>query len=156
MRHRGCITQRLALAVFLPTALVAGAFAAAVNPPLPVGRIILAERVSVTVELARAPEEKGRGLSGRPVLKPGEGMLFVYDQPQRVGIWMKDMRFPLDIVWIREGRIVQIEQQAPPLGQGGPETVYTATADLVLEVRAGFTARQGIRVGDSARMAVAQ
>lgn len=156
MREQIRMRKRMALGIFLSIVLVAGAQAADVNPPLPTGRIILAERVSVTVELARSPEEKGRGLSGRPDLKPGQGMLFVYDQPQRVGIWMKDMRFPLDIVWIRSGRIVQIEPNAPPLGASGPEKVYTATADLVLEVPAGFTARQGIRVGDPAKMVTAQ
>jgi uncharacterized membrane protein (UPF0127 family) len=58
------------------------------------------------------------------------------------------MRFPLDILWIHAGRIVAIEKDAPPLTPVGPERVYTATADLVLEVPAGFTDRQKIRVGD--------
>jgi uncharacterized membrane protein (UPF0127 family) len=76
-------------------------------------------------------------------------MLFVYDRQQPVSIWMKDMLFPLDIVWIRAGRIVKIEKNAPPLTPTGPERIYTATADLVLEVPAGFTDRQRIRVSDT-------
>jgi uncharacterized protein len=75
-------------------------------------------------------------------------MLFVFARPQPIGIWMKDMRFSLDIVWIREGRIVQIEKQAPPLTPTGPERIYTATAYLILEVPAGFSSQQQIRVGD--------
>jgi len=110
--------------------------------------MVIAGRVSLTVELARTPEQQIRGLSGRPGLKSGNGMLFVYDRPQPVSIWMKDMRFPLDIVWIRDGRIVKIEKNAPPLTPAGPERIYTATADLVLEVPAGFTGRKRIRVGD--------
>ncbi len=124
------------------------ASAADVNPPLPTGSVLIAGRVRVEVELARTMEEKVRGLSGRLGLKTGHGMLFVYDRPEPVSIWMKDMRFPLDIVWIREGRIVHIEKQAPPLLPSGPEQIYTALADLVLEVPAGFTSRQQIRVGD--------
>jgi uncharacterized membrane protein (UPF0127 family) len=120
-----------------------------VNPPLVTGTLVIAGRVTLTVELARTVEEQVRGLSGRPRLKPGHGMLFVYDRPHPVGIWMKDMRFPLDIIWIQAGRIVAIEKQAPPLSSAGPERVYTATADLVLEVPAGFADRQRIRVGDS-------
>jgi uncharacterized membrane protein (UPF0127 family) len=120
-----------------------------VNPPLPTGSLLIANRVRVEVELARTLEEKMRGLSGRPALKSGHGMLFVYDRPEPVSIWMKDMRFPLDIVWIRGGRIVHIEKRAPPLLPSGPEQIYTAIADLVLEVPAGFTSRQQIRVGDS-------
>ncbi len=127
-----------------------------VNPPLAEGRLILADHVTVTVELARSMEEKVRGLSGRPPLHPGHGMLFVYDRPQPIGIWMKDMRFPLDIVWIRDARVVHIEPNAPPLTAGAPEKVYTATGDLVLEVPAGFTAEKKIRVGDPARLVLSQ
>ena len=58
------------------------------------------------------------------------------------------MLFSLDIIWIREGRIVHIEKQTPPLTSTGPERIYTATADQVLEVPAGFTSQQQIRVGD--------
>ena len=83
-------------------------------------------------------------------------MLFVYDRPQPIGIWMKDMRFPLDIIWIREGRVVHIEPNAPPLVAGGPEKVYTATGDLVLEVLAGFGADKKVRVGDPAKLVLSQ
>ena len=123
-----------------------------VNPPLPTGSLLIANRVRVEVELARTLEEKVRGLSGRPALKSGHGMLFVYERPEPVSIWMKDMRFPLDILWIREGRIVKIEKNAPPLVPGGAERVYTATADLVLEVPAGLADREKVRLGDTARV----
>jgi uncharacterized membrane protein (UPF0127 family) len=120
-----------------------------VNPPLVTGTLVIAGRVKLTVELARTLNEQVRGLSGRPGLKSGYGMLFVYDHPHPVSIWMKDMVFSLDIIWIHSGRIVAIEKHAPPLTAVGPERVYTATADLVLEVPAGFTDREKIRVGDS-------
>ena len=150
------VANRFVLAIVLLAVLVGDAAAADVNPPLPTGKIILSDRVTVTVELARSHVEKARGLSGRMDLKPGQGMLFVYDLPQPIGIWMKDMRFPLDIIWIREGKIVHIEKNAPPLKSGSPEKVYTATADLVLEVPAGYTTSEKIGVRDSARMVLAQ
>jgi uncharacterized membrane protein (UPF0127 family) len=131
--------------------LLAQAVAGSVNPPLPTGTIVIGDRVTVTVELARSGDEKVRGLSGRPSLKRGTGMLFVYDRPQPIGIWMKDMRFSLDILWIREGSVVHIERNAPPLTPVGPERVYTATGDMVLEVPAGFTADRKIKVGDSVK-----
>jgi len=131
-------------------------FAVEVNPPLPTGTLVIADRVTVTVELARSVHEKMRGLSGRPTLKAGHGMLFVYEQPQPIGIWMKDMRFALDILWIRDNRIVHMEQHAPPLTGVGPERVYTATADLVLEVPAGFAGQQKIRLGDLVQVRVPQ
>jgi uncharacterized membrane protein (UPF0127 family) len=125
-----------------------------VNPLLPTTTVVIAERVTVTAELARSSGEKMRGLSGRPGLKPGYGMLFVYGQSQPIGIWMKDMRFSLDILWIRDGRIVHIEKSAPPLALVGPERVYTATAELVLELPAGFTTQQRIRVGDPVKVEI--
>jgi uncharacterized protein len=128
------------------------AAAVEVNPPLPTGTLVIADRVTVTVELARSVNEKVRGLSGRPALKPGHGMLFVYEQPQPIGIWMKDMRFSLDILWIRDGRIMHMEKNAPPLVPSGPERVYTATGELVLEVPAGFVEQQKIRVGDRVKV----
>ena len=141
----------LAAAYLSATALHA---AVEVNPPLRTGTLVIAERVTVTVELARTGQEQVRGLSGRRELKPGHGMLFVYSRPQPVGIWMKDMRFSLDILWIRDGRIVHIEAHAPPLAPGGPDRVYTATADLVLEVPAGFSAREQVRVGDPVKVQI--
>ena len=140
-----------ALAMVLCAAMGQAA-AVEINPPLPTGRLVIADRVTVTVELARSIPEKTRGLSGRPALKPGHGMLFVYDQPQPIGIWMKDMRFALDILWIRDGRIAHVEKQAPPLVPSGPERVYTATGEAVLEVPAGFADEQKIRVGDRVKV----
>ena len=145
MSRRGLIWLSLVVSLVGP----GYAHGVEVNPSLPTGKMVIAGRVTLAVELARTPGEQVRGLSGRPGLKPGHGMLFVYDHPQAVSIWMKDMRFALDIIWIRSGRIVAIEKNAPPLSPAGPERVYTAIADLVLEVTAGLTDRQKIRVGDS-------
>ena len=142
-RRRGTVW-----AVLIALICVATAAAVEVNPPLATGTLVIGDRVRLTVELARTMDEKLRGLSGRHGLEPGQGMLFVYDRPQAISIWMKDMRFALDIIWIRGGRIVQIEKQAPPLTPGGPERIYTATGDLVLEVPAGFATKQQIRLGD--------
>jgi len=139
---------RTCLGFLLCLLWAAYATAVEVNPPLVTGTLEIASRVKLTVELARTLDEQVRGLSGRPGLKPGHGMLFVYDRPHPVSIWMKDMLFSLDIIWINSGRIVAIEKRAPPLTSAGPERVYTATAELVLEVPAGFTDREKIRVGD--------
>jgi uncharacterized membrane protein (UPF0127 family) len=144
--------SRHAVALLL---LVAGGALAAgpdVNPPLPTATVTIGGRTTVTVELARSLQEKARGLSHRTGLSDGHGMASVYGAPQDVGIWMKDMRFPLDILWVREGRIVKIERDAPPLAAGATEPVYAARADLVLEFPAGYASRTGIRVGDQVRL----
>jgi hypothetical protein len=150
------VRRHLLLGLALVLSLAAPIGAGEVNPPLSRGtvRIVGRTTVSVSAEVARTVPEKVRGLSGRPPLKAGQGMLFVYERPQVIGIWMKEMRFPLDIVWIHEGRIVKIEKHAPPLKPGGPERVYSAVGDLVLEVPAGFADQHGIREGDPVQVTV--
>jgi len=53
-----------------------------------------------TVEVAASPSERERGLSGRALLKPGTGLWFVFPAPDRYGFWMRDMRFPIDLIWV--------------------------------------------------------
>jgi hypothetical protein len=133
--------------------LVAGfALAGEVNPPLPRTTVTIAGRVHVAAEVAGTPRERELGLSNRPGLGEGEGMLFLFGAVVPAGIWMKDMRFSLDILWIRDGRIVMIKDRVKPLRPEGPPEIFTAAADMVLEVPAGFTATKGITVGDTVRI----
>lgn len=114
------------------------------------GEVRIGNRVAVTVEVARTEAEKVRGLSGRDRLAPDRGMLFVYEAPARPRIWMRGMRFPLDILWIRDGRIVDLVRgaKAPAPGEAPQEFAPREDAQYVLEVPAGFVERQGIAVGD--------
>ena len=107
---------------------------------------------SVKVELALTSEEKAQGLSGRSELKDNEGMLFVFSQSGQHTFWMKDMNFPIDIVWINDNKIVGIEKNALP--EPGVELnqlrVYQPPGfiDAVLEVNAGFSDKHSLQVGD--------
>jgi uncharacterized membrane protein (UPF0127 family) len=115
-------------------------------------------RVSIGVhlidaEIADTAARQRRGLSGRPGLAAGEGMLFLYDEPARRGFWMPDMHFDIDIVWIRAGRVVHIEPRVPHVVSGALPTYRPeAPADTVLEVVAGTAERLGWRVGDPVRV----
>jgi uncharacterized membrane protein (UPF0127 family) len=55
------------------------------------------------VEVAASPSERERGLSGRALLKPGTGLWFVFPVPDKYGFWMRDMRFPIDLIWVSPG-----------------------------------------------------
>ncbi len=116
-----------------------------------VGRVQIGNRVVVTVEVARTEAEKIRGLSGRENLAPGAGMLFVYEAPARPVIWMRGMRFPLDILWIRNGRIVGLVHGAKPPAPGEAPPVYAPREEVqyVLEVPAGFAEHHEIVPNDS-------
>lgn len=93
------------------------------------------------VEIARTEEEMHKGLQGRDSLGPDEGMLFVYDEPDDVGFWMKDTSIPLDIVFIDEdGEVISVKQ-----GEPNDETILEEDGVMyVLEVNQG----SGIQPGD--------
>src|SRR3989344_2343873 len=109
--------------------------------------ISLGDRV-FSVEVAKTKEEREKGLSMRENLPQNQGMLFVFDKPDRHGIWMKNMFFPIDILWLGEGgAVVYVVQNAEsdsyPLVYKPP-----VPALYVLEVDAGVIKNIGIQEGD--------
>jgi uncharacterized protein len=108
---------------------------------------------SVRVEVADDEASREQGLSGRDELPPDAGMLFVLDT-DRPAFWMRGMRFPLDIVWIKHGRVVDITARIPTPGPGGGLPTYSPrpAANRALEVNAGWAARHGVRRGDPVRL----
>lgn len=108
------------------------------------------------IEVAKSTEELQTGLSGRTSLAPNHGMLFVFDKDDTWGIWMKDMRIPLDIVWLNaEKRVVHIEANVQP---DNYPAIFTPDqpARYVLEVNAGTVEGYGIGLGDVASFDVGQ
>jgi len=69
---------------------------------------------TIIVELVSTPEQMARGLGGRDRIGINEGMLFSFAASGIYPFWMKDMRFPIDIVWIRDGRIVGVTERIDP------------------------------------------
>lgn len=120
---------------------------AAGEPAAPRARVTIGVHV-IDAEVADTPARKQRGLSGRAALPEGRGMLFLYGEPGLHGFWMPDMRFDIDILWIRGGRIVHVESR---VSKDEPARVYRPRepADLVLELPAGTAERRGFRVGDA-------
>lgn len=71
--------------------------------------------ITRTVLHANTPYLRVLGLSGRETLAPYDGMLLSFSTPGRHGIWMPDMYFALDILWLSdEGTIVHLEQNITP------------------------------------------
>lgn len=114
---------------------------------VPLQRLAI-EGVSIHVEIADEEHERIQGLSGREVLPTDQGLLFVFETPGRYSIWMRDMRFPLDIYWIDdEGVIVDAWKNATP--ESYPFVFEpSAPARYVLEVVGGFSEVYNIDVGD--------
>ena len=110
----------------------------------------------VKVEIADTPAKRTQGLSGRESLAENAGMIFIFPEPKIQNFWMKDMKFPIDIIWIRQtadgDRVVGFVENAPPAsGQSENNlTIYSSpeNVDRVLEINAGLVKKWGIKVGD--------
>lgn len=107
----------------------------------------------VKIEVADTPSKRQKGLGGRESLASDSGMLFVFQETKKYNFWMKDTKFPLDLIWIRSGVVVDIlKKMVPPMPGQADETlpIYTSneTVDMALEVNSGFVDQHGIKVGD--------
>ena len=114
------------------------------------GSVMIGDSLSIQVDVANNDKTREKGLSGRARLGPDDGMLFLFPSEARYGFWMKGMRFPIDIVWIRKGEIVDLTTSVPPPAKGQtelPSYFPMGMVDAVLELPAGFAQAHGLRSG---------
>ena len=132
--------------------LATGALGGSFFPHTPDGiflKTLSIDGTLIKAELANTPEKRIQGLSSRDRIPENRGMLFDFDDAGKYGIWMKDMRFPLDIYWLDEdGVIVDAWIYARP--ESYP-FVYEPRKDasFVLEVVGGFSEIYNIEIGDT-------
>ncbi len=97
------------------------------------------------LEKADSIESQQKGLSGRSGLGTGDGMLFSSDIDEEYCMWMKDMKFAIDIVWLdADQKVVYMEQDVKP--ETYPQD-FCATSRYVVELPAGTIAKAGIMPG---------
>lgn len=103
----------------------------------------------IPVSVADDDQERNLGLSGVPMLPKNAGKYFIFEDPAIYQFWMKDMEFPIDMVWINEaGTVVEITKDVPP--DSYPQTYQSQEPiKYVLEVNAGFSTARDIQIGDS-------
>jgi len=104
----------------------------------------------LNARIAKTRDERTKGLSGTDKLAVDEALLMVYDDESQWSIWMKDMNYPLDIVWLdAHKKVVHIVKNAPP--DSYPQTfVPKNNAKYILEMNSGLVEEKSIRVGDVA------
>jgi uncharacterized membrane protein (UPF0127 family) len=108
--------------------------------------------VGINATLADSEQERVRGLSGVQRMGPQDGLLLVFDEADHHAIWMKDMLFPIDIVWIGDDlTIVDISEALTP---GSYPSIFEprAPARMALELNARFVATYRLRIGDKVLM----
>lgn len=115
-------------------------------PGLPVVSIPIGSR-SYSIEVARSEEEKQTGLMKRDSMPDNHGMIFIFPDEAPRGFWMKNTRFPLDILFLNSSfRVVSIHTMFPY-----DETVIPSDfpAQYAIELNKGEAAAAGVKVGDT-------
>ncbi len=108
------------------------------------------EKVCVQAEVADTESKRQLGLMFREGMPENKGMLFVFAEEGRHSFWMKNMKFPLDIIWIGEAlRVAQIKTNVQPCKDSCESIAVQAKAKYVLEVNAGFAEKNRIKIGDT-------
>jgi uncharacterized membrane protein (UPF0127 family) len=122
--------------------------------PLPFKSMTVGSK-TIKVEIANTDALRRKGLSNRNTLPEEQGMLFVFETKKTTpSFWMKDTEISLDMIWIRDGRVEEIDKDVPVPAPNTPDNklpTYSANRpiDYILETNAGFTKEFDIKVGDA-------
>lgn len=123
---------------------------ALVLPPPSYAASVCKKDICVQVDVVSRNKDRQRGLQGRSGLADSHGMLFVFNRDGFYRFWMKDMKFPVDMIWIdRQYRIVTIAPSRSPCRQD-PCPVYEplTPARYVLELPDRFALKNQWKIGD--------
>lgn len=105
--------------------------------------------------VAKKEKELEIGLSEKKSLPQDEGMLFVFEKTAYYSFWMKNMQFPIDIIFIKDNRVVNVYQDVqPPKSKDENLPIFKPEepADRVLEINAGLSKKYGIKKGDEVKI----
>ncbi len=113
----------------------------------PYERLVTIGETPFKVDVADTPAERERGLSHTPP-QPPRSMLFVFDYDERWGIWMKDMNYPIDVLWITAD--LQVAHVVPDMHPASFPRVYRSDMPVryVLELPAGTIEAYNLAVGN--------
>jgi len=104
---------------------------------------------TIDIEIADTDAERQRGLMRRRSLGYERGMLFIFDEVDESGMWMKNTPLPLDIIFVApDSQVINIARRTTPFSEKNINPA--APKKFVVEVRAGFADRYGLT--DSTRV----
>jgi uncharacterized membrane protein (UPF0127 family) len=116
---------------------------------LPSKSQITLKGIPLLVETAQTPKQWEKGLSDRKEMGSVDGMLFIFPQYHIPIFWMKDMHFPIDMIWIADGIVADIIPNVQPeTGDKLPTYSPKVPVDMILETPAGWAEEKGITIGD--------
>ncbi len=105
---------------------------------------------SLNIEIVSSTIATTKGLSGRDPFDDSYGMLFHFNDLKQRSFWMNDMKFPIDIIWIADSKVVGISKNVP-LYEDNEITIRKSPGAVneVLEVNGGWSDRYNLEIGDS-------
>lgn len=122
-------------------------FSAPSAPTMRHDREVMLNGKTLQLEIANTPSSIVQGLSGRKTMAQDEGMLFIMPNVENQSFWMKDMKFALDLVFLREGRVVDIVTLQRPSLTSIPSYQSKTEADMVLELNEGMVKEYKLEIG---------
>lgn len=100
-----------------------------------------------TVEIASTPDQRAYGLMFRKAMADDAGMIFDFDEPRRVTMWMENTILPLDMLFADDtGTIRHIKEKAVPYSRDIIDSM--GKVKYVVELNAGIVSKLGIKPGD--------
>lgn len=124
----------------------------AVAQALPITAKAFIGKSEILLEVAETPEQKAKGLMFRSDLPDNRGMLFPIEPEQEVQVWMKDVEFPLDIIFIRDGRVQSISENVPQCDERCPLIQSQQPVNYVIEVSGGTSQSLGLSSKDDIKI----
>jgi uncharacterized protein len=103
--------------------------------------------------LAKTSEEQEIGLAKYKKIDMNQGMLFIFNKSDYYSFWMKDMQFPIDIIFINGDKVIAVFQKVPvSLNENLPVYTTKTKADKVLEINAGLAKKYNIEIGSKVKI----
>jgi uncharacterized protein len=144
--------NRTALLATIAAAALFSPGSEAVEAKMPIGKI--GANNTVKLEVAQTEQEIERGLMYRTSLPEDQGMVFIFSPPRPVNFWMAHCFISLDMLFIKNGKIIKIFENVPPCHAQNERDcpTYPAGAGIevseVVELAAGYSKRHNVKVGD--------
>lgn len=120
---------------------------------LPISAQAIIAGSTIELEVAQTQQQQAMGLMYRIALPDNRGMLFAFNPPQPVRFWMKNVRIPLDMIFLQNGEVKAIAASVPPCTAEPCPTYGPGTAvNQVIELRGGRAAELGLQVNDKVKI----
>lgn len=106
------------------------------------------------LEVASSPKAWYKGLSGRVKLEKNEGMLFIFPDYDKKSFVMRDMNFPLDIIYLKDNKVINIEQGELPPNKRSKLIEYKSNGEVNMVIELNYNVSNDCRISNGSRLII--